>query len=188
MEEPELTRLAVAFQGGDQRSFRLLVEATSRTLMAMAYRYTLDWEWARDLTQETWMRVAQGIQRYDARRPFIPWLFGVHRNICVDHLRRPWVVHEATRGEETMPEPPASPRDQPDHQVEQREFRERILMATRELSDAQREVFLRVDLEQGDPRAVARTLGMREGTLRVTLHHARKRMAAALRRMEESPA
>ena len=67
-------------------------------------------------------------------------------------------------------------------------FRERILMATRELSDAQREVFLRVDLEQGDPRAVARTLGMREGTLRVTLHHARKRMAAALRRMEESPA
>ncbi len=186
MDEDKVKAWALAFQGGDQESLRLLVEALSRTLMAMAYRYTRDWEWARDLTQETWMRVAQNIPRYDPRRSFVSWLYAIHRNGCADHLRLRWVRLETTPGEEGVPEPAAPLRDQPDRALERREFHERILRAARELSDTQREVFLLVDVEQGDQRSVARALGMREGTLRVTLHHARKRLAAALRRMEET--
>jgi RNA polymerase sigma-70 factor (ECF subfamily) len=184
VEEGKLRELAAAFREGDEESFRRMVESMSRTLMA--YRYTRDWEWARDLTQESWIRVAQGIQSYDPRRSFIPWLFAVHRNVCTDHLRRPWFRMETIPGEDGMPEPEAPTDDRPDAELERREFHERILAAARELSETQREVFLRVDLEQGDQRAVARELGIRDGTLRVTLHHARKRLAAALRRMEEA--
>jgi DNA-directed RNA polymerase specialized sigma24 family protein len=54
------------------------------------------------------------------------------------------------------------------------------------LTESQRQVFLRVDVEQGDQRSVAEALGIRPNTLRATLHFARKRVAAALREMEKS--
>jgi DNA-directed RNA polymerase specialized sigma24 family protein len=55
-----------------------------------------------------------------------------------------------------------------------------------QLSESQRQVFLRVDLEQGDQKEVAKALGIRFGTLRATLHYARKRLATILRQMEKS--
>ena len=76
--------------------------------------------------------------------------------------------------------------DDPGREVERREFHERLLVALAELSESQRQVFLRVDLEQSDQREVARALGIKAGTLRATLHYARKRLAATLRQMEES--
>ena len=66
MDERELKTLAEAVQRGEDAALRTLVEGLSRTLMAMAYRYTDDWEWARDLTQETWVRVHGNIARYDS--------------------------------------------------------------------------------------------------------------------------
>ena len=41
-----------------------------------------------DLFQQTWMRVTERIRRYDASRPFAPWLLTVGRNLALDHLRR----------------------------------------------------------------------------------------------------
>jgi RNA polymerase sigma-70 factor, ECF subfamily len=43
---------------------------------------------AEDAFQQTWLRVAERIGRYDAARPFGPWLFAVARNLALDHLRR----------------------------------------------------------------------------------------------------
>ena len=75
--------------------------------------------------------------------------------------------------------------DDPSAEVERREFHERVLAATARLSESQRQVFVRVDLEQGRQDEVARQLGIRPGTLRTTLHFARRRIAAALTAMEE---
>ena len=74
--------------------------------------------------------------------------------------------------------------DDPEKDLERKEFQERILAASEALGPAQKEVFLRVDVEQGDQQEVARAMGIRFGTLRTTLHFARKRVAAALREME----
>ena len=185
MDERALTALAVATQQGDRTAFKRLVETLSRTLMAMAYRYTGDWEWARDLTQDTWIRVHQHIGRYDPRRGFAAWVYAIHRNGCRDHLRRPWVRREETPGDARLVELRGRSPEGPEEELERREFQERILAASEGLSEAQREVFLRVDVEQGDQKEVAEAMGVRFGTLRTTLHFARKKVAAALREMEE---
>jgi len=65
MDETKWTELAAATQRGDTESFRELVESATRVLIAIAFRYTQDWESARDLTQETWIKVHRGIRRYD---------------------------------------------------------------------------------------------------------------------------
>ena len=184
MDEREVKALAAAAQRGDEAGFRTLVVGLSRTLMALAYRYVGDWEWARDLTQETWVRVHQNLARWDPQRPFTAWLYAIHRNGCRDHLRRPWIRREVTPGDPVVHELQAPAPGNPETDLEQREFRERILAASDALSPAQREVFLRVDVEQGDQQEVARAMGIRFGTLRTTLHFARKKVAAALRETE----
>ncbi len=186
MHEEDLNALGLAVQQGDQRAFRTLVEALSRTLIATAYRYTKDWEWARDLTQDTWLRVHRHIDRYDPGRSFGAWLRVVHRNGCMDHLRRKWVRHESTPGDEVLTRLQGVASDDPETDLEEKELHERLLMAVGELSESQRQVFVRVDLERTDQREVARALGMRSGTLRATLHYARKRVASALRGMERA--
>jgi RNA polymerase sigma-70 factor (ECF subfamily) len=184
VDERELRALAASAQRGDEESFRTLVESLSRTLMAMAYRYTEDWEWSRDLTQESWIRVHQKLGRYDPSRSFTSWLFTIHRNGCRDHLRKPWVTQERSTGDEMLEEVGGPASENPEEEMERREFQEQILAASRQLSESQREVFLRVDVEQGEQKEVAEALGIRFGTLRTTLHFARKRVADALREMD----
>ncbi len=186
MDQRNLNALAISFQHGDTRSLRVLVESLTRTLIAMAYRYTDDWEWARDLTQETWIKVHKQIPRWDSTRSFSAWLHTIHRNGCLDHLRRGWVKHESTPGDEVVTHLRGSTPDGPEEDLERKEFRERLMVAAGELSETQRQVFLRVDLEQGDQKAVAEAMGIKFGTLRATLHFARRRVATALQKMETS--
>jgi RNA polymerase sigma-70 factor (ECF subfamily) len=185
LDEQLLTAWATRFRDGDERSFKKLVDGLTRTLIAMAYRYTGDWEWARDLTQDTWMRVHGQIDRYDPARSFVTWLHAVHRNGCLDHVRRAWVNRESTPGPQALARLGGDAPDDPSRDVERREFHERVLRVTGELSESQRQVFVRVDLEQNGQAEVARELGIRPGTLRTTLHFARRKVAQALMAMEE---
>jgi RNA polymerase sigma-70 factor, ECF subfamily len=181
VDEQTLTAWALRAREGDERGFRSLVDALTRTLIAMAYRYTGDWEWARDLTQETWIRVHQHLDRYDADRSFVTWLYAVHRNGCLDHARRAWVRHEAPMDAARVARLAGAASDDPSAEAERGEFRERVLAAATHLSRSQRAVFVGVDVDQRDQAGVARELGMEPGNLRTTLHFARKRMARILR-------
>jgi RNA polymerase sigma-70 factor (ECF subfamily) len=185
LDESILNEWALACRRGDERQFGLLVGALSRTLLAMAYRYTRDWDWAQDLTQETWIRVHFRIRSYDPDRSFPTWLYAIHRNVCVDHLRRGWVQRERTPGERALHVLAGTGRDDPAARVEELEFRERLVAACDHLSPAQRRVFMRVDLDGEDQKTVAQDIGVSPGNLRTTLHFARRRIALALRTKED---
>ncbi|UCC47612.1 MAG: RNA polymerase sigma factor [Gemmatimonadota bacterium] len=186
MDDRELSALAAACQKGDERSFRILVDSLTRSLIAVAYRYTGDWEWARDLTQETWIKVHDGIGRFDPAHSFRAWLYAIHRNGCLSHLRRAWIRHESNPGDDVLSKLRlVSSSMDPEEEVERREFHRRLLQGLGALSESQRQVFVRVDLEGGNQKEVARALGMKPTTCRATLHFARKRLATILRRMEE---
>lgn len=187
MDERVLTDWALRFRGGDEKGFGHLVEALTRTLVAMAYRYTGDWEWARDLTQDTWVRVHRRIGDYDPGRPFSAWLHTIHRNACLDHVRSSRVRLERTAESTIEAEDSRHGGDDPVAQVEWLEFRARVVEATARLTESQRQVFVRVDLEEAPRAEVAREMGITAGTLRTTLHFARRRVADALRESREGP-
>jgi RNA polymerase sigma-70 factor (ECF subfamily) len=186
MSEMVIDRLALAFHAGDEESFRFLVESLSRTLIAMAYRYTKDWDTARDLTQETWIKVYERIDRFDPGRSFKNWLLTVHRNGCINHMRKAAVRLEVKCVE--MPETSGQgygPDHNPTRRIEQIEFMQRLHRAMEELSERERNVFSLVDIEHNGQTEAAEMLEMNPNTLRTTLHHARKKLACTLRKMEE---
>lgn len=194
MDDALLSELARRAQRGDRMSFRFLVEGETRRLIALAYRYTGDWEASRDLTQETWIRVYQRLLSFDPARSFHSWLGAIHRNGCLSYLRRPSVARELPTSKEGLEfatvvavkraDLTGDARD-PLERVEQEEFRARLCKAMTRLSEKQLQVFTRVDLEQTPQTEAARALGMKPNTLRTTLHFARKRLARWLRNMED---
>jgi len=161
--------------------FADLVKRHSRPLLAMAYRYTFDWESARDLCQDTWLRVYEKISMYDGRVPFERWLYAVHRNICLSFLRK-----RKRRGETHMiPDIYRSKEMDPGRTAELACARERILEAASRLPERQRAVFAMIDLEEMTVDEAAGLLGIKHVSIRTNLFHARKRIAGFLRRSEE---
>jgi RNA polymerase sigma-70 factor, ECF subfamily len=82
----EIVRRARA---GDAAAFRQVVEAYERVLYRIAWRMTFDAEEARDLCQETLLRVYRNLDKYDPTRPFEPWLYRVATNVCLNWRKRP---------------------------------------------------------------------------------------------------
>jgi len=188
MDDEKISQLAADFRSGGHSSFRTLVDSLTRSLIATAYRYTGNWETARDLTQDTWIRVHERIDRYDTARPFRPWLNTIHRNGCLNHLRRSATQREVATDGQTIESLPGAVQSRgPREDLKQKEFAIMLNRAMLALTEKQRAVFAHVDIEQIDQQEVARMLRMSFSTLRTTLHFARRRLAGLLRKMEESP-
>jgi len=82
--EDELSRL----RRGDPEALGALVERYQHRLYRYLCRMVSDPAAAEDLFQQTWLRVAEQIRRYDERRNFDAWLFRVAHNLAIDSLRR----------------------------------------------------------------------------------------------------
>jgi RNA polymerase sigma-70 factor (ECF subfamily) len=169
--------------GARNDRFAALVSRYAGPMLAAAYRYTFDWESAKDLCQDTWLKVYEKISMYDGRVPFERWLFAVHRNGCLDFLRKRKRRME-TPGTMDIFE---SADTGPDRRAELSQTRERILKAASGLPDRQRTVFALIDLEQMSVEEASGILGIRPVTVRTNLYHARKRIAGILRGSEEQP-
>ncbi len=101
-----------------------------------------------DVFQQTWLRVAERIGRYDRRRPFGPWLLAVGRNLALDQLRR--VKPESLEDEDELPDPGAGPGapGNPLENLAARERRERMERALGDLTVRDREILsLRFDAD-----------------------------------------
>ncbi|QDV39059.1 RNA polymerase sigma factor [Tautonia plasticadhaerens] len=87
-EEASDARLVERAREGDEDAFAALVSRYERKLLRVLSRLVHDHELARDLSQETFWRVYNRLDRFDTGRRFGPWLFRVAVNLGVDQLRR----------------------------------------------------------------------------------------------------
>jgi RNA polymerase sigma-70 factor (ECF subfamily) len=62
---------------------------------------------AREITQDAFVRAFQAIARFDARRPFAPWLFTIARRKCIDHCRSAPLLADGPPAEEPDLDDPA---------------------------------------------------------------------------------
>lgn len=82
--EAEVARL----RRGDLDALAELVARYQHRLYRYLLRMVHQPAEAEDLFQQTWLRVAGQIRRYDPLRNFDAWLFTLARNLAIDHLRR----------------------------------------------------------------------------------------------------
>lgn len=73
---------------GEEHAFASLVERYERQVYWIAYDVLLDREEARDVAQETFIRVHAALERFDLNRDFLNWIYRIARNLAIDALRR----------------------------------------------------------------------------------------------------
>jgi RNA polymerase sigma-70 factor (ECF subfamily) len=83
-----LDRDVARLQGGDLDALSSLLTRYQNRLYRYLLRLVREPAEAEDLFQQTWIRVAEKIRKYDPKRNFEAWLFTLARNLAIDHLRR----------------------------------------------------------------------------------------------------
>ena len=74
-------------QCGDKAAFRWVVERYQRMLFSLALKMLANEEEAKDVVQETFIRVWKGIRNYDPDKSFATWLYTIGSRLCLDHLK-----------------------------------------------------------------------------------------------------
>jgi RNA polymerase sigma-70 factor (ECF subfamily) len=176
-------RLVQLARGGDDRAFAALVMRYERKLIRVLTRLVHDEELARDLAQETFWKVYNRLDQFDASRRFGPWLFRVGVNLGLDLLRRhdPLPIgggSGAGAGSLSIDRPPSEsgvPIDLPDPDPRVRaELAQEVQFLLEKVPVLYRTILVLRDLEGFSSAEVAAIIGRREATVRWRLAKARE--------------
>lgn len=73
---------------GNKEAFRWLVQQHQRLVFSLALKMLADEEEAKDVVQETFIRVWQRLGDYNPQRPFTTWLYTIASHLCLDRLKQ----------------------------------------------------------------------------------------------------
>lgn len=83
-DEKELIRICL---GGDHRAFEQIVEKYRNQVFWTAYNLVFDYEDARDVAQQSFLKIWKSLQKYDFERSFSGWVAKITANCAIDFLR-----------------------------------------------------------------------------------------------------
>ena len=163
-EEMETVRLAAA---GDRRAFEKLVHLHHRRVLNYVFQMTRQKQDAEDLTQQTFVKAFQHIERVDPARPIINWLLTIARRTSLNHFR-------SARKWDLAPLEIASTEPSPAHQLEHQDRAENLwARARRVLSQREFEVLWLRFAEERSTEETARITGLTQIHVKVLVHRAR---------------
>ncbi len=186
-DEQALVREA---QAGNRLAFEELVRRYDREVLRLATNLVHRAEDARDIYQESFLRVYRNLHRFRFECSFYTWVYRIVTNVCLDHLRR-----RNTRKEDQAPvaeQGEGKPHDFFDRQPEHRaaanperhylgqEIGRHIAAALDQLSPRERMVFELKHYQGLKLRAIGEMLGTTEETVKNSLFRATRKMRARL--------
>ena len=182
--DTELVRRCI---DGEESAWGALLEAHTRRVYNLCYRFTGRFQDAEDLTQEVFIKIFQTLRTYDqTQATFAIWLNRIARNHLIDHYRRTKRDRATFALDDYLPvieQKPSSERH-PLAQVELRERNQKVQTALNELSPELREAVILRDFQDLDYPEIAQVLHIPEGTVKSRISRGRRELARVLKRME----
>ena len=152
---------------GDDEGFRALVERYQRQVYWIAHDVLLDAEEARDVAQETFLRVHGALADFDPKRDFLNWVYRIARNLAIDaHRRR---KRRATLVEDLTAVPEKAPASAPPSE----DLRQKVHAVLADLPVEYRLALSLRELHGLAPLEIARVTDCTYPTARWRLHRAR---------------
>ena len=165
---------------GDPGAYDELVRAHQEAAFRAAYLITHDAADAQDVAQEAFIRAFDALGRFDARRPFRPWLLRIATNLALNRLkaskrRQAMAERYGARAVETQDTPTI------EANVLKRERGRRVWDAIGRLKpDDQRLLVLRYFLELSEAE-LAQAFDVAAGTIKSRLHRALAKLRDVIR-------
>lgn len=181
MKEGKEAELSIRCRKGDSASFEQLI----RPHLAMAYRTACliirDRQLAQDAVQEALFEVYQSLDRFDPDRgvAFRTWFAKIVTHRALNAVRK-------NKSEDEYREWPAESTNPLDSVIE-REEQQQIWRMICGMKVKHRTVVILYYYGDFSIAEIAEMLGVFEGTVKSRLHHARKLIAAELRKHDDTP-
>ena len=174
---------------GDAAAFELLVAERSGEIYGLLYRLTENAEEARDLTQETFLRAFQSIDRFRGDADLRTWIY----RIAINQARNRWrwwrrrrrdatVSLDSTASEsgQAVGATLAETSDNPEQQTLAHEREVVLRSALQRVGRAYRETLILRDIEGFTYEEIAETLGTNVGTVKSRLARGRQELRKKL--------
>jgi len=151
-------------------------------LINFLYRYTGNYEVAKDITQETILKVVDRIDSYDYKGAFSSWIFRIAINLSKDEFKKRKNKIEISinpmirpgEEEKSLIQTLASSDLSPDKIAQRREFEEGVQRVISSLPFIYREVLILHELEGYSYKEIANIMNCSEKNVSIRLVRARK--------------
>ncbi|MCY4403844.1 MAG: sigma-70 family RNA polymerase sigma factor [Candidatus Poribacteria bacterium] len=181
--------LVAQFKSGSQKAFDDLMKRYEQKIFGYLLRSVRNYEDAEELTLEVFFKAYRALNKWEPKAKFSTWLYTIASNLAIDYhrskSRQPIYMYE----DEEVIETRLVANDissNPEKNIEDKERGHLIRKAVDELSSKQKAVFMLSRYEGLQIKEVAETLGMAEGTVKIHLHRAIKKLQTLLRPLWEN--
>ncbi|CAN5797055.1 RNA polymerase sigma factor SigW [soil metagenome] len=181
--------LVTRAQAGSETAYRELLGRYQRPVFSLVYRMVRDREQAEDLSQETFVKMFNHIDRYDPEYKFSSWIFKIANNLTIDSMRKKrldTVSIDGSRHADTPDEVEASritiqSRDaNPEEYVEAKELGAELELAIGDLRPEYRTAILLRHVEGRPYEEISEIMEVPLGTVKTYIHRARSELRGTL--------
>jgi RNA polymerase sigma-70 factor (ECF subfamily) len=185
---PDADVVALA-QQGRELAYRELIRRYERPVFSLIFRMVRDREMAEDLSQETFIKVLNHIDKYRPEFKLSSWLFKIANNVAIDHIRKRHLEtvsmdgspHAASAAEVEATSFDVSVRQESAlEEMESRELGSAIEQAIARLRPEYRSCIMLRHVEGRSYEEIAATLDLPLGTVKTYIHRARHELRRAL--------
>lgn len=172
--------------GGDSAAFNHLMETHERRMYAVALRMCGNREDAQDCLQDAMLRVYRALNGFKGQSTFSTWVYRITMNTCLDELRRKKNKQNASL--DSLLDAGWSPKDEdntPEKHAIQREMKERLHNAIRDLPEDMRSAVVLRDIHGLSYDEIAQTLNINVGTIKSRISRGREKLRAELKGISE---
>jgi RNA polymerase sigma-70 factor (ECF subfamily) len=179
---------------GAEAAYRELLRRYQRPVFSLVYRMVRDRELAEDLTQETFVKVLNAIDRYRPEYKFSSWIFKIANNAAIDHLRRKELDTLSLEGRPDATTPDrveatalqlGDGSESPLDELEAREIGTQIEDAIGRLRPEYRSCIIMRHVEGRPYDEIAEALDLPLGTVKTYIHRARAELKETLAPLRE---
>jgi RNA polymerase sigma factor (sigma-70 family) len=167
-------------QAGDVASFDQLIVKYRERVYGIIYNLVANREDAADLSQDTFIKAFQAINRFQGGCSFFTWLYKIAVNTSLSHLRkngmRSFFSLEklSEEGGDTQIIDRLTDKRGADRETYLRELQEKLNEALQKLSIPHRTVITLFEIEGLSHSEIADVMDCSEGTVRSRLHYAKQ--------------
>lgn len=185
MAQPTDRELVDKARSGDTEAFGLLVRRHQKRIYRLAFHLVRSGAEAEDVTQETFVRAYQALDRFDGRSEVFTWLYRIAVNLSLNMIRSRKNTRDSTssddpRVEGLLRETRLSYGSDPATASQQRQLASALCDGIDSLSDTLRTTLILVCIDGVAHEDASKILGCPEGTVAWRVHEARRKLRAFL--------
>lgn len=162
---------------GSQKAFSQIFERYKMKVFGNCYFILGDRALAEDLSQETWIQVAENARQYQPSGSALGWILTISRNRCLNELR------SRKKWRELDPESESQILDESNNTealMIQLQTQKKVDLAMKELTEIQKIALLMVLHDEKNHAEIAKELNSSVGAIKVLLFRARQTLKQIL--------